>query len=164
MLPLVTVQWWRPYTPGRGRWLIIGWELGGLALAHWSTVRLFDITGAGVALLGAALGALWLLGSWRIIRMGVYVSEYGVRIYGLAGSRTLRWRDIAEIALDQPVFRLGSWSLPNGTRVLIKHRNGEFVNTSLWAQGIDFHAQPRVFREVYGLLQERHIAALAAGA
>jgi hypothetical protein len=142
--------------------LIIGWELGGLAFVHWTTVRLFDLTSSHAWALAGILGALWLLGSFRILRMGVYVSAYGVRIRGLVGTRTLRWTEIAEFALDQPVYRIpfGAVLVPAGLTVLIRRHSGEYVNTSLWAQGIDFHQRPRVFREVYGLLRERHSHAL----
>jgi hypothetical protein len=160
----VTSAWVRPYAPGRGRWLIIGWELGGLALVDWTTVRLFELAPRPAAMLTAALALLWLVGSWRIARMGVYVSEYGVRTRGVVGSRTLRWTQIEHITLDQVVYRVGGLRVPNGTTVVIKCRDGVWVNTSLWVQGIDFHARPHVFREVYHGLRERHSAALAAQA
>jgi hypothetical protein len=143
--------------------LIIGWELGGLAFVQWTTVRLFALSSAPAWVLTGILAALWLLGSWRILRMGVYVSEYGVRIRGLFDTRTLRWTEIAEFALDQPVYRLGVVRVPAGLTVLIKRHTGGYVNTSLWAQGIDFHQRPRLFREVYGLLRERHSHALGLG-
>lgn len=151
--------WHRPYTPGRGRWLIIGWELAGLASVAWTTIRLFDLVGTDAWVVTGALAVAWLVGSWRILRMGVYLSEYGVRIRGLLGSRTLRWTEIDQIAVEAPVYRFGVVRVPAGMTVLIRHRTGEFVNTSLWSQGIDFHSRPRLFREVYGLLCERHTAA-----
>lgn len=160
MLRGVRRAWLRPYSPGRGRWLIVGWELVGLAFVDWTTIRLFDLMPADAWVVTGLLAIAWLVGSWRILRMGVYVSEIGVSIRGLAGSRTLRWTDIDQFALDQPVFRLGALQVPAGLTVLIRHRNGEFVNTSLWAQGVDFHSRPRLFREVYGLLCERHWAAV----
>jgi len=138
----------------------VGWEFGGLALVVWSTARLFDLIASDIWVLSGLVGAVWLVGSWRILRMGVYVSGYGVQIRGLVGTRTLRWTEIDQFAIDQGTFRLGSLQVPTGMTVLIRHRSGEFVNTSLWAQGIDFHARPRLFREVYGLLVERHSAAL----
>jgi hypothetical protein len=160
----VRSAWVRPYAPGRGRWLIIAWELGGLALVDWTTVRLFELAPRPAAMLTAALALLWLVGSWRIARMGVYVSEYGVRTRGVIGSRTLRWTQIEHITLDQVVYRIGGLRVSSGTTVVIKCRDGVWVNTSLWVQGIDFHARPHVFREVYHGLRERHSAALAAQA
>lgn len=148
----MTDAWVRPYAPGRGRWLVLGWELFGLALVDWTTVRLFDLDARTTAVLTAALAVLWAAGAVRILRMGLYVSGSGVRIRGLFASRTLRWTEIDEFVFDE-ARRLG-------LTVLIRHRDGRYVNTSLWAQGIDFHARPRAFREVYGLLRERHSAAL----
>jgi hypothetical protein len=157
-------QWMRPYTPGRGRWLVIAWELGGLAFVGWTTVRLFDLGSQPAALLWGALAALWLLGSWRILRIGVYVSDRGVRVRGLAGSRTLRWAEIDFFTLDHVVYRIGGFELPRETTVRIRCRNGRTVNTPLWAQGIDFHARPGAFGAVYHALRERHLAAQATAA
>lgn len=158
MLGRVKSEWHRPYPTGRGRWLVVGWELAGLAFLGWTSARLYDLAGAQVWLLTAALAAVWVVGSYRIIRMGVYVNGAGVRIRGLLRSRTLRWSDIDGFALDQPVYRLGGFRLPAGMTVLVRHRDGRYSNTSLWAQGIDFHRRPRLFREVYGVLCERHLA------
>lgn len=152
--------WQRPYSPGRGRWLILAWEFAGLGFLGWTSTRLFDLDGGRAWGLAIALALLWFAGAWQIMWMGVYVSEYGVRIRGLLGSRTLRWTEIEEFVFDQPVWRLGGFRIPHGLTVLIKRRGGGYVNTSLWAQGVDFHARPRVFREVYGVLRERHLAAL----
>jgi hypothetical protein len=160
----VTSAWVRPYAPSHGRWLVVAWELAGLAFLDWSTVRLFEMESRAALALTAALALLWLVGSWRIARMGVYVSEYGVRSQGLIGSRTLRWTQIEHITLDQVVYRFGGLRVPSGMAVVIRCHNGTLVNTSLWAQGIDFHYRPAVFRDVYHSLRERHSAALAAQA
>jgi Bacterial PH domain len=142
--------------------MVIAWELGGLAFAGWTTARLFDLGSDPTRVLTAALAVTWLLGSWRILRIGVYVSEYGVRIRGLARSRTLRWTEIESFALDQVVHRLGGFELPRETTVRIRCRDGRLVSTPLWAQGIDFHSRPGTFREVYQGLRERHLAAQTA--
>jgi hypothetical protein len=155
--------WMRPYAAGRGRWLVIAWELGGLAFAGWTTAQLFDLGPGPTRVLAGALALLWLVGSWRIMRIGVYVSESGIRIRGLARSRTLRWTEIESFALDEVIHRLGGFELPRETTVRVRCRNGRVVSTPLWAQGIDFHASPGTFREVYHGLRERHLAAQTAG-
>ncbi len=156
--------WWRPYSPGLGRWIIIGWEVGSLALLHRTTVPLYSLGSGGAKALAVALAVLWLVSSWRIVGMGVYVGQYGVRVRGLLRTRTLRWAEIDEFVLDEPDYRFGKLLVPTGITVLIRHRDGTYVNTPLWAKGIDFHRRPRVFRQVYGVLRERHATALAATA
>lgn len=158
----MTYAWMRPYAPGRGRWLVIAWELGGLAFAGWTTTRLFDLESGPAWLLAGTLGLMWLVGSWRILRIGVYVSEYGVRIRGLVSSRTLRWTEIDSFTLDQVISRFGGFELPRETTVRIRCRDGRVVSTPLWAQGIDFHSRPHAFREVLQGLRERHVAAQTA--
>lgn len=157
----MTSAWLRPYSPGRGRWLIVAWELAGLAFFGWTTVRLFDLGLRSAAVLTGGLGLLWLLGAWQIMRSGVYVGESGIRVRGLIGSRTLRWHEIEHFVIDRISHRIGGLEIPSGTTVLIKRRNGGLVHTPLWAQGIDFHARPAAFREVYQILRDLHTEALA---
>lgn len=136
------------------------WELAALAIFGWTTVELFELDGLHILALGLGLTALWALGCWRIARMGVYVSEYGVRVRGLFRSQTIPWRKIEHIRLHEAAHRIGPVAIPSGTTVLIERADGTDVPTSLWAQGVDFHNQPGAFRAVYHDLRERHAAAL----
>ncbi len=150
--------WERPYTPGAGRWLVIAWEAAALGLLGWTTIRQFDLTGHGVRVLAGAIAALWVIGAWRILRMGAYLSPAGLRIHGLLRSHTMSWREVANVRLHQATQRLGPWKIQNGMTVLIERRDGATVNTELWAQGVDFHSRPKVFRAVYRELRDRHRA------
>lgn len=151
--------WVRPYTPGAGRWLVIGWEAFALALLGWTTVPMFALRGPAVWLTVVALVTTWVVGSWRISRMGVYLGAGGVRIQGLLRTYVLRWDDIAHIWLHRSSHRLGRWEIRNGLTVLIERGDSSVVNTELWAQGVDFHSRPKVFRAVYREMRERHLAA-----
>lgn len=149
----------RPYTPGSGRWLIIGWEAFALALLAWATIGTFELTGHGVRLVACVLAAVWVLGTHRILRMGAYVGVEGLRIHGLLRSRTMAWTEIAQVHLHEVSHRLGPFRVPSGLTVLIERRDGSTVNTELWAQGVDFHSRPKLFRAVYHELRTRHLAA-----
>lgn len=149
-------NWIRPYTPGPGRWLVIAWEAAALALLAWTTIRQFDVTGHGINLIACAHAALWVLGAHRILRMGAYVGDGGLRIHGLLHSHTMSWRDVSQIRLHRTTWRIGPWEVESGLTVLIDRRDGRTVNTELWAKGIDFHARPTVFRAVYQELRTRH--------
>ena len=144
--------------------MVLGWEAASLAALGWATIRLFDLGGAAALGTIAGLALLWLLGSWRIVRMGVYLSDRGVRIRGLLRNRTLGWHDIAQIWLHRSSHRLGRWEIPSGMTVLIERSDGAVVNTELWAQGVDFHSRPGAFRAVYRELRRRHQAAIQATA
>jgi hypothetical protein len=159
ILDRVGSHWVRPYTPGTGRWIVIAWEAAALALLTWATIRQFDLIGHGVRAVSGVLAAVWVIGAWRILEHGVYVSTDGVLIRGLLRSRRMRWRDIATVRLHQATHRLGRWELQRDTTVLIDRHDGATVNTELWAQGVDFHARPNVFRAVYHEIRNRHRAA-----
>jgi hypothetical protein len=158
----VSDSWVRPYTPGTGRWLVIGWEVVALGLLGWTSVGQFDLTGHGIRVLAVVLAAAWGIGAWRILQMGAYVGADGVRIRGLFRSRTLRWQQVRNVRLHKATHRLGPWEIESGMTVLIERRDGTTVNTELWAQGVDFHSRPKVFRAVYHELRDRHLAAVNA--
>jgi Bacterial PH domain len=151
--------WERPYEPGAGRWLVIAWEAVALALLGWTTVRKFDLTGSSIRIVAGVLAAVWVIGAWRIVRMGVYAGAGGVRIRGVLRSRTLRWPEVANVHLHKMTHRLGPWEIESGLTVLIERRDGSMVNTELWAQGVDFHSRPRLFRAVYHELRALHLDA-----
>jgi hypothetical protein len=155
----VPETWERPYEPGAGRWLVIAWEAIALVMLGWTSVRQFDLSGAGIQIMAGVLAAVWTLGAWRIVQMGVYAGAGGVRIRGLLRSRTLRWPDVAQVHLHKATHRLGPWEIESGLTVLIERRDGSMVNTELWAQGVDFHSRPRVFRAVYHELRTLHLDA-----
>ena len=152
--------WERPYTPGSGRWLVIGWEVPALAMLAWATVRQFDLTGHAVQAVVCAVAVIWALGAYRILQMGAYVGESGLRVTGLFRSRTLTWPEIAHVRLHKATHRVGPWSIDSGMTVVIERRDGSTVNTELWAQGIDFHSRPGAFRAAYQELRTRHLAAV----
>jgi len=155
----VSDSWVRPYTPGPGRWLVIAWEAAALGLLGWASVDQFDLSGPGIRLLACAIAAAWVIGTERILRMGAYVSVGGVRIRGLLRSRTMRWDQVRNVRLHRASHRLGWWEIESGMTVLLERRDGSTVNTELWAQGVDFHSRPNVFRAVYHELRDRHLAA-----
>jgi hypothetical protein len=143
--------------------LVIAWEAIALALLGWTSIPTFGLTGSGsgIGVMIGVLTAAWLIGAWRIVRMGVYAGADGVRIRGLLRSRTLRWHEVAHVHLHKATHRLGPWEIQSGLTVLIERRDGSMVNTELWAQGVDFHQRPRLFRAVYHRLRTLHLDALA---
>jgi hypothetical protein len=141
--------------------MVIAWELGSLALLDWTAVRAFTLSAPGTWLLAGGLAALWLVGSWQVLRMGVYVGPAGIRIRGLLGTRTVPWRDVAGIVVARRSARLLGIEL--GMNVLIEHRAGGPVSTPLWAEGIDFHRRRPEFHALCRELRDRHAAATAAG-
>ena len=149
----------RPYPPGAGRRLVIGWEAAALAFLAWTTVRQFALTGGGAHVVSAVLVVVWIAGAYRIRRMGVYVTDDGLWLCGLLRSRTLRWREIAEVRLHEVTHRLGPWTVESGMTVLIERHDGSTIDTQLWARGVDFHARPELFRAVYQELRRRQEAA-----
>jgi hypothetical protein len=156
-------DWVRPYSPGVGRWLVIGWEAIAFALLGWASVGLFRVEGNGVTYLAMTLAALWVVGGWRILEMGVYVRPDGLQIRGLLRSRRLGWDEIAHVRLHRHTNKIGRWEIEGGMTVLIERRDGSMVNTELWAQGVDFHNRPHLFRAVYQDLRTRHLEAKASG-
>jgi hypothetical protein len=158
----VTTRWRRPYSPGPGRWIVVAWEMFGLALFGWTTERVLRpglaLSPAGVAVLVAGLIAVWLLASYRILRMGVYVSDHGVRVYGLVSVRTLGWSEVDRIIVRDTRHRIGRLRVAGGLSVQLEPHVGTPVETTLWAEGIDFAFRRHAFHAAYRELRQ-HLTA-----
>jgi hypothetical protein len=141
---------------------VLGWEVFSFAMLGWSAVETFGLSGIAVTVTVLALAVVWVLGAWRIVRMGVYLGD-GVQIRGLLRTRTLRWDEIDRFWLHSSSHKVGPFVIPNGMTVLAERRDGSVIDTQLWAKGVDFHARPHTFRAVYHELRDRHLAATRPG-
>jgi hypothetical protein len=141
---------------------VVAWELFGLAFFGWTTQRMLQPTigwtTPGVVLLVLALFAVWVVASYRILRMGVYVSGQGVRVLGLLGSRTVQWSEVERITVRDSRLSIGRLQVAGGMGVQIEPRDGAPIETTLWAQGIDFAFRRDAFHAAYRELRQ-HLSA-----
>jgi hypothetical protein len=141
---------------------VVAWELFGLGFFGWSTERVLRpsmaLPPAGIALLVLALFVTWVLFAHRILRMGVYVSDHGVRVVRLAGSHTVRWSEVDRIIVRDTEHRIGRLKVAGGMSVQIDPREGSPVETTLWAEGIDFAFRRHAFHAAYRELRQ-HLTA-----
>jgi hypothetical protein len=96
--------------------------------------------------------------SYRILRMGVYVSGQGVRVLGLLGSRTVQWSEVERITVRDSRLSIGRLQVAGGMGVQIEPRVGAPIETTLWAQGIDFAFRRDAFHAAYRELRQ-HLSA-----
>jgi hypothetical protein len=152
---------------------VVAWELFGLAFFGWTTHQLLQPTVAwtppGIVILVLALFAFWVVASYRILRMGVYVSDHGVRVLGLLGSRTVGWSEVEQITVRETRHSIGRVQVVGGMGVQIEPRDGAPIETTLWAQGIDFAFRRHAFHAAYRALRQhleayrQHPRNIAAG-
>lgn len=140
-------HWRRPYRPGP-------WRVGGAAvLLLLASYMLFSAL--IIALAGAIPGALACLGAAlavigfavRLLRVGVWVSAYGLRRVGLLNTVTLRWTDVAAVrTAQQPVRWLGFPRTVQGQALhVVRAGDGEPLRTLLTDHNADFLARPEAF-------------------
>ncbi|MET4926866.1 hypothetical protein P3L51_31695 [Streptomyces sp. PSRA5] len=119
-------RWRRPYRPGP-------WRVGASALLLLlaSFVLLATMI---IAFAGAVSGATVCLGislvmiaaALRLLRVGAWVSEHGVRRVGLLMTRTVSWNEAVEVrTVQQPVRWLGLPRTVQGQALLLVLRDGE---------------------------------------
>ncbi|QNP65630.1 hypothetical protein [Streptomyces genisteinicus] len=121
-------RWRRPYRPGPWR---VGAAALVLLLASFVLMASMIIAFAG-ALSGAAfcmaLGALIVLVSLRLLRMGTWVSRHGVRRVAFFSTTTLAWnRSTALRTVQQPVRWLGLPRTVQGQALLLVTQRGEQI-------------------------------------
>ena len=151
--------WRRPYRVGIGRWIVGGWEAAALVFLHRITVDLYHVPPGWLAV---ALAALWAALCVRLVVMGVFVGPSGIRIRGLFATRTIGWRSVERIVVERAGHRLFGFDIPAGRTAVIERRDGTRVNSSLWADGVDFKFKPARFREACAQLRREHELAAAA--
>jgi hypothetical protein len=140
-------HWRRPYRPGP-------WRVGGAAvLLLLASYLLFSAL--IIALAGAVPGALVCVGAGlvvialalRLLRVGVWVSAYGLRRVGLLNTVTLRWSEVAAVrTVQQPVRWLGLPRTVQGQALdVVRAGSGEPLRTLLTDHNADFLARPEAF-------------------
>jgi hypothetical protein len=141
---------------------VVAWELFGLGFFGWTTLQMLQPSMAwtppGIVLLVLALFALWVVASYRILRMGVYVSDQGVRVLGLLGRRTVGWSEVERITVRETRHSIGRLRIAGGMSVQLEPRDGAPIETTLWAQGIDFAFRRHAFHAAYRELRQ-HLTA-----
>ncbi|NJC70058.1 PH domain-containing protein [Planosporangium thailandense] len=88
--------------------------------------------------------------------MGVYVSGHGVRVLGLLGRRTVPWSEVDRITVRDTRYSIGGLRVAGGMSVQIDPHDGGPIETTLWAQGIDFAFRRHAFHAAYQELR-RHL-------
>jgi hypothetical protein len=145
------VRWRRPYRDSR---VFVGYPLLVIVAAAWIMVLASpDWSPASVAFRLAMSAAV--VGFWRFLRIGLYVSRVGVRAQGLFRSTAIAWSDLA------PVRR----GLMFGDHVVLSTMTGDQVWTYLlcgWADPVCVVLAPKRLDRFLLNLEQMRVGALTA--
>lgn len=139
-------RWRRPYRPGP-------WRVGGAALllllASYVLFAGLIVAMAG-ALPGAGLFAAvatgLIAGAVRLLRVGAWVSEEGLRRIGFFTTKTLPWSRVSVVrTAQQPVKWLGMPRTVQGQAVLAVPAHGEPLRPLITDHNADFLGRPEAF-------------------
>ncbi|MGP4004117.1 hypothetical protein [Streptomyces sp. 8N706] len=139
-------RWRRPYRPGP-------WRVGAAALLLLlASYLLFAamivafagaLPGAGGCVAGAAVVIAFAL---RLVRVGVWVSERGLRRVGLLTTATLPWAEVSGVrTVQQPVQWLGLPRAVQGQALLVIPTAGEPLRPLLTDHNADFFSRTEAF-------------------
>ena len=139
-------HWARPYRPGPHR------VAGAALLLMFASALLFAtlfiaLAGAGTTA-GIIVGVAALLIAWalRLLRVGIWVSDAGLRQVSLVRTRTVPWHRVASIRTSQqPVRYLGLPRTVQGQALLITLTGGETLPYLLTDHSPDFLAHAEAF-------------------
>ncbi|KUJ64115.1 hypothetical protein ACZ90_61860 [Streptomyces albus subsp. albus] len=139
-------RWRRPYRPGP-------WRVGGsallLLLASYILFSSLIIAMAG-ALTGAgacvAVAALVIVAAVRLVRVGLWVSEEGLRQIGLFRTTTVAWSRVASVrTVQQPVRFLGLPRTVQGQAVVVALTRAEPLRVIITDRNADFLGRGEAF-------------------
>jgi hypothetical protein len=153
--------WVRPYPPGTGRWVVAVWELLALAFLQHTTVAQFALGPHAAGGLAVVLAGCWAWLCWRLTDLGVYIGPVGLQVRGLVRRRTVPWAAIDRIVVDRMDHTIGRLRIPAGRTVVIDLATGGRVDSTLWADGVDFKFRPALFTQVYATLRAALLTARA---
>ncbi|OIJ89513.1 hypothetical protein [Streptomyces colonosanans] len=141
-------RWRRPYRPGPWR---VGTAAVLLLLASFVLFAavIIGITGTqsgAITVLCIALAVL--VGSLRLLRMGVWVSAHGLRRVGFFSTRTTSWQKAVSVrTVQQPVRWLGLPRTVQGQALILARKGRTPVDMPplLTTHDADFLARPQAF-------------------
>ncbi|MEU5595965.1 hypothetical protein [Streptomyces sp. NPDC020298] len=141
-------RWRRPYRPGPWRVAVAALCLMIASFVLFAAV-LIALTGSPSSA-GAVLGAavVLMLGSLRLLRMGVWVSGRGVRQVGFLLTRTTPWERIVAVrTLQQPVRWLGLPRTVQGQALTLvrRDRGAQDLPPLLTTHNMDFLGRAAAF-------------------
>ncbi|MEU6079887.1 hypothetical protein [Streptomyces sp. NPDC047108] len=139
-------RWRRPYRPGPWR---VGAAAVLLLLASYMLFAAMIVAFAG-ALPGAGLcvaaATAVIAGALRLLRVGAWVSELGVRRIGFFSTTTLPWARVAAVrTVQQPVKWLGMPRTVQGQAVVAVPNSGEPTRPLITDHNADFLGRPEAF-------------------
>lgn len=146
-------RWRRPYRPGPWRvgaaalWLLLASFVlfAAVLIALTGSVSSSGFSAAGVVL---CVGLAVIAGALRLLRMGVWVSERGLRQVGLLGTRTVPWARVVSVrTVQQPVRWLGLPRTVQGQALVLvrRDRRAEDMAPLLTTHSLDFLGRPAGF-------------------
>ncbi|MFF7727659.1 hypothetical protein [Streptomyces sp. NPDC008001] len=141
-----SARWRRPYRPGPWR---VGVTALLLLLASYVLFAAMIIAVAGslpAAGICVAVAVLVILTAVRLVRVGVWVGERGLRHVRLLSARTVPWAEVTAVRLvQQPVRWLGLPRTVQGRAVVVERAGGAPLATLVTSHGADFLGRPQAF-------------------
>jgi hypothetical protein len=139
-------RWVRPYRPGPYR--VAGAALLLMLASYLLFAALIFALSGGLPGAGLALGtAVLVIGiALRLVRIGVWVSQEGVRQVALLQTVTLAWEEVASLRTSQqPVKWLGLPRTVQGQAVLVTRTDGQVLRPLLTDHNADFLGRGEAF-------------------
>ncbi|MEU5212021.1 PH domain-containing protein [Streptomyces sp. NPDC020742] len=147
-------HWRRPYRPGPWR---VGAAAVFLLLASFVLLSAMIIAMAGslpAAGICALLGALLVALAVRLLRVGIWVSDQGLRQVNLLRTTTTPWRAVAGVrTIQQPVRWLGLPRTVQGQALIIERAQGTPLRALVTDHSGDFLARPEAFERAADVLE-----------
>ncbi|MFF7026216.1 hypothetical protein ACFY97_35085 [Streptomyces klenkii] len=139
-------RWQRPYRPGPWR---VGVTALLLLLASYVLFAAMIIAVAGslpVAGVCVAVAVLVIVTAVRLVRVGVWVGEGGLRHVRLLSAKTVPWADVTAVrTVRQSVRWLGLPRTVQGRVVVVERAGGGPLATLVTSHGADFLGRPQAF-------------------
>ncbi|MGO8861152.1 MAG: PH domain-containing protein [Acidimicrobiales bacterium] len=160
-------RWRRPYPVGWfhalvGLFVALGLVFFGLLVANGISQVSAKPEAASIELvIGIAFFGIWFTFCWRLLTMGIYVGQRGLRYRSPARTTVIPWDEVKGVRLAPFKSWPDRYSLSGAVTVWIDRRNGESTQTWVNDKGADFLGRRDAFAKAFTEIErsvEQHLS------
>lgn len=156
------MKWRRPYSGGPFRFLLGCFIAFGFAFFTWALLilaRTPEAVGQGLpmAVVIVTFAIVWESSLVWLFRLGIFISEEGIRVRRFPRSVTLDWPEVRDIRLAP--LKLPSWLFwipipPQNRTIWIDRIEGPPIQTGVNNESAEFLGRSRAFERAVRVLRE----------
>jgi hypothetical protein len=120
-----------------------------------SQVRTKPGSAAALLVVAIAFGTIWFTLLWRLLTIGLYVGQIGLRYRSPIHTTVVPWSEVKGVRLAPLTGRgMDVFSISGAVTIWIDRKHGESVQTWVNNKGADFLGRRRAFQAAFDAIEQ----------